>query len=1019
MNLAKFSLENYKFIYFVSLMLALSGVLSYQNIGWLEDPDVAVKAAVIMVDYPGATPEEVEREVVELIEIKLQEMREIKHLHSLSKDGRAIIKVVIKDKVLSPALPQVWNVLRQKIDDIRPMLPAGSYPPVIKDDFGSVFGFVLALTGDGFEQFEVQDYARDLRREFNLVENVARVDLWGLQQREILIELNPQGSTSYGVRHESIVRAFQDHNKIVSGGLLEAGERQYAINVTGELQSLADVGNVLITAVDDQGKTELVRLGDIADISYQYKETPSQIFRVNGIPAIAIAISPIEGGNIVTIGKELEAHYQYLENHLPLGLSLAKVAWQSDYVDESINSFIVNLIEAVVIVFCVISITMGLRMGLLIGGVGLGLTVLGSITIMFFIGLDLHRISLGALIVAMGMMVDNAIVVADGFVSRLQKGMSREEAVIEAAQQPSLPLLGATIVAVMSFYPVFGAKTSATEYASALFIVVGLSLMLSWIISQTIIPALCIKYIGKELGADKQTARINQGLDRYKSVIERLIQHRRLFSFSLVVLLGVALMLFPIVKKQFFPLAERNQFMVDYWGVEGSQLLAVADRLKPIEAVLGQQEKVRNVSSFIGQGPPRFYLPIDPELPNSSYAQLLVTVESAADVTQSIADFRQWLESHDTDALVRVRQFGVGSSSSWPIEIRVVGTAQADHDTLRSISKQVKQALDKHPQTEVVVDNWRQRVLRVSSQYNQQEGRWTGVMREDVARAIKTSVDTATIGLLRKGDEQQAISYRVKGSDENNKFLNGVQVKSSASSGNLPLQQIIKDVEWQWYDAEVWHFDQRRTITVQASLLYGDASTLIEAIAPTLEAIELPDGYQLEYAGEYLRNQDAQAALFAGLPIAMSVIVIIVVGVLKAYRASILVFAIIPFAIIGVVMSHLMTGIPIGFISLLGIFSLSGMMIKNSLVLIDEINVNKTRGMNDYDAVVESAKSRFLPVINASLTTVLGVIPLLQDVFWSSMAVTIMGGLFVGALITAVAVPVFFTMLYRIDKPAI
>jgi len=1015
-NLAKFSLSQKKVTYFAAILLALSGIMSYLNMGWLEDPDFSVKMAAIVVDYPGATPEEVELEVVEVLETKLQEMPQLKHLMSLSRDGRAVIKAEIKDQYWSAELPQVWDELRRKVREVEPHLPQGAYPPVIRDDYGFVFGFVLSLTSDGFEQHELTRYAKDIRRQLSLMPEIARIDLWGEQQRQVFVEFTAADVAEYALDGTALMRVLQTQNRVVDAGVMEVGRRQYAIQVTGELTSLEDIANVLVSGRDSQGKSQLVRLGDIADLSYDYQNPPTSLLRTDARPGIALALAPVQGSNVVKVGRQVERELARIQAALPVGLKLQKVAWQSDYVAEGINSFMINLVEAIVIVLLVLSLTMGPRMGLLIGAVGLGLTVLGSLTLMKILGIDLHRVSLGALVVAMGMMVDNAIVVADGFVVRVRQGMSRLQAAEEAANVPSLPLLGATIVAVMAFYPVFASPDSSGEYARTLFIVVGLSLMLSWVVSQTIIPLLCVNWIAVERGENGRQDAVDSGLAIFRHTLVWAIRRRFVFLLLVCALLAGAVGLFPAVKTQFFPDAIRNQFMVDYWAPEGTRLPVVAEDLIAIETQLQSDERVSSVSSFIGQGPPRFYLPVEPELPNPSYAQLLVTTHAAEDVDRLVRELQRWASDNQPQAMVRARKFGVGSGDTWPITVRVIGPAEADADTLRKLGARVEAVMRAHGDIEHINNDWRQRNLQVESRYSLQEGSWTGLTREDVAEATKRAVDGQVIGLLRERDERYPIVFQTKDPRHDDTRLTSIQVRPLTSPSSVPLSQVSKAITYDWYDPIIHRYDRRRTINVQAVAVDRPARNVFNELQPELANIPLPPGYHLELAGEFESSRDSIDSLKPGLPDAAGVMALIVVALFNAYRPALIIFAVVPFAIIGIVLGHIVTGVPLGFISILGGFSLSGMMIKNAVVLLDQLNLNKAAGMNAYDALLSAAQSRLMPVVNASLTTILGMLPLLQDIFWQSMAVTIMFGLMVGTVMTLLVLPVLYVVVYRVKQ---
>lgn len=1016
MNLAEFSFAYRKLIYFSAVLLALSGVYSYFNMGWLEDPDISVKASLVIVNYPGASPEDVEREIVQVVESKLREMSQIKHISAQSADGRAIFRIDIKDEYWKDELPQVWDELRRKVRDVEPLLPASASKPVVLDDYGSVFGFVVSVTGDGYPLHEINRHARAIRRELSLLESVARIDLWGEQSRQVVIELRASDMAKLDINEMALMHALQDKNRIIDPGALELGGGQYPVNVAGALSGIEDIGNVLITVTNSQGKQEQIRIRDAAEVYYRMPPEPSAIHRVDGRQGVALAIAPAHGENVVLVGRMLDKKLAEVQAQLPVGIELKKIAWQSDYVSSGITSFVSSLVLATLIVFAVIAVTMGFRMGLLIGGVGLGLTVLGSITLTKLAGVDLHRVSLGALVVAMGMMVDNAIVVADGFVSRVRKGLSRQQAAIEAAQGPGIALLGATVVAVMAFYPTAGSPTSAAEYSLSLFIVAGLSLMLSWVISQTLIPLLCVRMIPVTVEGEVKAGVLDGTLNFLQRVIVFVLARRIAALLILVGLLLASLSGMSLVDKQFFPLAERNQFSVNYWAPQGSHINSTAEELARLEQLLREDERVVSVGSFIGQGSPRFYLPVDPELPNASYGQMLVTTESSDSVVAVVDRFKATLHDEPLNGTAIPRLFGVGASLNWPVEVKIIGPSDADADVLRGLAKQAETILRSRPEVALVRNDWRQRSLRVQSDYNLQEGGWTGVTREGLASSLKRALDGGEVGLLRRGDELQSIVLvtRADGQQEGVTDLHQLQVRSQYYDESVPLWQVSKNIKWEWYDPLIWRYDMQRTIAVQAVLHQGDATALMAALAPQFEQLEVPPGYRFEFAGEYSSNTEQVDSMKQGVPLAAAVMVLVVVGLFNAFRPCLIVFLVVPFAMIGVFLGHYLTGVELAFISVLGIFSLSGMMIKNAIVLLDEVKSNLASGMTQYQALVDATRSRLLPVFNASLTTVLGLIPLLQDVFWQSMATTVMFGLLVGAVMTVVMVPLLYSLFYNV-----
>ena len=626
-----------------------------------------------------------------------------------------------------------------------------------------------------------------------------------------------------------------------------------------------------------------------------------------------------------------------------------------------------------------------------------------------------------ALIIAMGMMVDNAIVVADGFVVRLQQGMDRTKAAIEAASQPAWPLLGATLVASMAFYPIFASDFDTGEYGRSLFIVVAIALLLSWLLSQTVTPLMCMNFIpdpkdGEE-GTDPYGGKFYQ---RFRGLLASVIRVRFFFIGSLVALLVVSIWGFGFVPQMFFPDSSRHQFMIDYWEPQGNRIQDVSANLRFMEDELLAQEGVTGVAAFIGGGPPRFYLPVNPEDAYPHYAQLIVNTESLAEVEKAMDHITAWIWANVPEALVRVRKYGVGSWDDWQFEARFSGPAQADPDVLRNLATQGLAILEASPYAKDARSNWQNRHRRIVPEYNQERGRWAGVDREDLANATKRSFDGIPVGLYREGDDLIPIVFRDIEQQRSAAAseLDRVQILPTLSTEAVPLSQVTEAIAVEWEDPLIWRWDRRRAITVQASPDGVTAPTLLADVRAAFEAIELPPGYSLEFDGEYGSVNDSQEALIPGIIPAVIIMLAIIVVLFNAYRPPLIIVLIIPFAVVGITFGLLVTGAPFGFMALLGAMSLSGMIIKNVVVLLDQVNINlDEEGMSPYQAVVEAAVSRLKPVVNATATTVLGMMPLLQDIFWVAMAVTIMFGLAFATILTMLAVPVLYATLYRIPAP--
>ena len=1029
MNLARFTIEKPAITYLLTFLLIAGGVYSYTQLGQLEDPEFTVKTAMVSTAYPGASAEEVELEVTDRIETKIQELKELKDVSSISRPGLSMIKVDIKPEYWADRLPQVWDILRKKVKDIESELPPGVGKPQVGDDYGDVFGFVLALTGDGFDYADMEKYAKQIRKEISLVPGVARVDLWGVQAKRIYLDISQVQLATLGITSADLQRTLKLQNLVVDAGRVDFETERIRIAPTGAFDSLEDIANLAVIGEDMAKKTkgagsgregEIIRIRDFASVRRGYAEPPLNLMHFNARPSIGISISPQGGANVVKVGQAIDQRINEVLAGLPAGINIERMAWQSDEVAASIKSFMINLAEAVIIVLIVLAVSMGIRMGIIIGLTGLVFAILGTFIVMWLKGIDLQRISLGALIIAMGMMVDNAIVVADGFMVRLENGMDRVKAAIESAGQPSMPLLGATVVACMAFFPIFVSKENSGEYAGSLFVVVSISLLLSWLLSQTLTPLMCIKFIpdpkkGKELD-DPYGGKF---YDKFRSFLHGAMRRRFIFLAGMVALLLFSLYNFQFVKQMFFPDSSRLQFMIDYWLPEGTRIEQVSQDLAPIEAKLLDDKRVKSVTAFIGQGPPRFYLPVDPEMPYQSYGQLIVNTKTLEDVNELVPEMVAWLQENAPQALTRVRKYGVGSFDDWKFEARFSGPAEADMDTIRALGDKGMAILKASPLAREVRTNWRQKVKKLVPKYSQERGRWANISRSDLSNATRRSHDGLAVGQFREGTNLIPIIVRQPEEERRRAASNlaYLQVASSLSRETVPLSQVVDGIDITWEDPIIWRWNRRRAITVQCSPNNATATELRESVLADFEAIELPPGYSLEWGGEYESSQDSQKALIPGIIPTIVIMTIIIVVLFNAFRPPLIIALVIPFSVIGITWGLLLTGIPFGFMSLLGAMSLSGMMIKNAVVLLDQVNLNLSDGMTPYRAVVEAAVSRLRPVVNAAATTVFGMAPLLQDVFWVSMAITIMAGLAFGTILTMVLIPVFYATLFKIRVP--
>ncbi|MEE8321767.1 MAG: efflux RND transporter permease subunit [Gammaproteobacteria bacterium] len=1029
MSITATAVENKTVTYFTTFLVFVAGIAAFFSLGQLEDPDFTVKTAVVSTTYPGASPEEVELEVTDRIELALQEMKQIDYLKSKSTAGVSTIWVNIKPSYTSDAIPQIWDELRRKIRDVEGTLPPGTGRPVVADDFGDVYGHMLAVTGDGFSYAELEAYVKDLKKELSLVEGVSRVELWGAQNKVVYLDVSQTQLTQIGISDSTLEATLQQQNLVIDAGKLNLQSKRLRIAPTGEFTSPEDIADLtiqpsLMDSIQNQGKeagpgSELIRIRDIGTITPGYSDPPSKLMRFNGEPAIAISITNVPGVNIVKMGQAVDARVRELQANLPIGLEIHRVHWQSDVVSDAVNNFLISFAEAVLIVLVVLTIGMGLRLSIIIG-IALIVTILGSFLLMAIFGIDLQRMSLGALIIALGMMVDNAIVVADGFVVRLQQGMERTKAAIEAATLPSIPLLGATVIAVMTFYPIVASDQSAGEYCATLFSVVAISLMVSWVVSVTLTPLQCMDLIPDPKTSSEVDPYAGGFFRLFRGLLERAIRHRWLTIGSMIALLVISIIGFGNVKQLFFPDSSMTKLMIDYWAPEGSRIEQTSAMLREIEQKLRDDKRVDAVATFVGAGPPRFYLPVEPEQPNSAYGQLIVNVKDYKKIDGLTAELGPWLTENFPQAQIPIRKFGVGPSNTWKFEVRISGPTTASPEVLRTLAGKITSILDSAPLAGMYQTDWRQRVQTVVPEYSQERGRWAGVWREDIANATKRAFDGRVVGLYREADDMIPIVLRHEEEERKNVgTFDVLQIQPKGATHSVPLSQVTENIQTKWEDPMIWRRDRRRTITAQANPIAGiTLPELRKSVVDQVGSIELPPGYSMEWGGEFESSRDSKQSLIPGVIPAAVIVAFIIVALFNAYRPPIVIAFTLPFAVIGISTGLLTTGAAFGFVALLGAMSLVGMMIKNAIVLLDEVNLNLAAGKNQYDSVIVAALSRLRPVVLAAGTTVLGVIPLLQDVFWIGLAVTVMAGLTFGTILTMVLVPVFYATLFKLKAPA-
>lgn len=1046
MNLAEYSIRNRVITWVITVILVGAGFISFRNLSRLEDPEFTIKDAVIFTLYPGASAAEVEEEVSNIIEKAAQEMGQLKRVESRSSRGLSYVKVTMKDRYDRYSLPQVWDELRKKVNDYQKDLPPGAGPSVVNDDFGDVYGIYLALTGEGYTYKELYETAKFLQRELLLVQDVKRIIIDGNIREIIYVEMRREKMAELGISPQDIYTALGSKNLVASAGRAVVGSERIPVNPTGEFISEEQFGDLLIRG-RGPGSDRMVYLRDVARIVRGYEEPPQKILRYDGKPAIGLGISTVMGGNVVTMGDGIDKRMRELLSQLPLGMDLGVISLQSQAVTASINAFMVNLIEAVIIVIVVLLFFMGLRSGLIIGGI-LFVTIMGSFIIMGTQNLTLERISLGGLIISLGMLVDNAIVVTDGMRVRMQLGANPLDAAKDVVGQTAMPLLGATVIAILAFGPIGLSQDSTGEYCRSLFYVVLIALGLSWITAVTTTPLICTIFLktgdvrAGQAAEDPYGGALYRG---YRSFLQRCIRSRWMTLACVTGVFAAALLGFNVIKTSFFPDSTRPQFFVDFWFPEGTRIEETASRLKGAESYLLGVPGVTHVTTSVGGGHTRFILVYTPEKPWEAYGQILVDVDDYRKISDLIPEVEDVLEGMFPEAVVSGQVFILGPGEPGKIRVRISGP---DSTVLRELAARAENILARHPNTKNVRNDWRSRVKVLRPVMAEAQARSAGIERPQLAQALDEAMEGVTVGVYRERDELISIVARspeMERIDFSN--LGSIQVWSPAAQRMIPLGQVVSGFATAFEDPYIWRRHRSKTITVFADPRRGLASEVFNDVKVEIEKalnvdleqvlgttpgehtpstigvkeeVMLPlqgtPGCYMAWGGQAEDSAKGQAGLASNFPPILGVMMFVVIAIFNSLRKTAVIWLCVPLALIGVTVGLLVTGQPFGFMALLGLLSLSGMLIKCAIVLIDEIGVQIEGGKTPYRAVVDSSVSRLIPVLMASATTMLGMIPLFTDAFFVSMAVTIVFGLGFGTLLILVVVPVMYAIIYRVKE---
>lgn len=1002
MRIARSSIDRPVSTWLIILICLAGGLWGFLSLGRLEDPAFTIKQAVVETRYPGASAQQVAEEVSEPLESAIQKMGEVDRIGSINRPGVSLIEVLIKSEFDASELPAIWTKLRARVRDAALRLPPGVGSPLVNDSFGDVFGLYYAVTAEGFTDAEKHRLATFLRRELLAVEGVADVNVRGLPEESIFIEPNLALAVNLNVPPQAISAAIANANSVVDAGSTDT----VRIAAPAGSDTVAEIAGLSIGVGG-----ETINLADLAEVSRGRLSDPGLIVRFDGVEAFTIGVAGLATENIVAVGRRVEQRLAELERDIPVGVELHPIYRQHRVVEEASNAFLVNLAMSVGIVTIVLALFMGWRAGVVVGTTLL-LTVVGTLLFMMIFSIEMERISLGGLIIAMGMLVDNAIVVAEGMRVAMRRGKSSREAAEEAAAKTQIPLLGATVIGIMAFAGIGLSPDSTGEFLFSLFAVIGISLLLSWVLAVTVTPLLG-HYLFERASSAEMTPYDSLPFRAYGALLRGALSIRWLVIAALVALTAASMFGFTQLKQQFFPDSNTPIFFVHYKLPQGTSIHQVAADLAVVEAWLAEREEVESVATFVGQGAARFVLTYSAEKANPSYGHLIVRARTLDRIPALQADLETFGRGSFPEGEFRTRRLVFGPGGGAPIEIRFSGS---DPQILRALGQEaiVRMAAASN-QLENLRTDWREQELVISPVYASDRAQTAGIAREDIASTLKFATDGIRAGVYRENERLIPIVVRMP--PASGLGLGDQMVYSASATGAVPIAQAIDGFTHEAQNTLIHRRDRLPTLTVSADIPAGRTAAEIHAlIRKAVEEIPLPLGYQMAWGGEFEASGDAQSSLARQLPLSFIIMVLISILLFNALRQPLVIWLLVPIAVNGVVIGLLGAGLPFTFTALLGLLSLSGMLIKNGIVLVEEIDFVRREGVALKEAIVSACTSRLRPVFLAATTTILGMTPLLTDAFFVSMAATIMSGLAFASLLTLVAAPVLYCVLFAGDE---
>ena len=1032
MNISKWALNRGVLIHAFVAVLIIGGLWAFTQMPKLEDPAIRVKQALVVATYPGASAHQVELELTDPIEKSIRQMPDIDHIESSSYADMTIITVELHPTVKDDELEQQWDLLRRKVENIKPSLPKGSQVMTVADDFGDVYGMFYALTGDGLSDRQLSDYAELIKREVLAIDGVTRVDIYGKRPECININLKEEKMANLGVLPTEVIQTLNGQNATSYAGYYDNGTRRIRVTVDDKFRSVEDIADMLIAGHDD----DQLRIRDIADVSKGYEKVTRNAMLRDGERALGISIACSSSHDILKVGDKVEEKLGQLAKRMPVGVEYNKVFFQPERVSDSLYTFLINLLESVIIVVVVLIFFMGFKSGVILG-MSLAVIVFGSFLVLNGFNGTLQRVSLGAFILAMGMLVDNAIVIVDGILVDLRSGKPRAEALTSIGRKTAMPLLGATLIAILAFMPIFLSPDTSGVYVRDLFIVIAVSLLLSWLLALTHVPLMANRLLHPKVSEGE--AYKGKAYDMLDKVMGICLRHRLMVVGAAVVLLVGSMSCYPFLQQSFFPDMEYDQLYIEYKLPEGYNSTQVEHDLEQMRTMLMQCKDVTHVTTSIGGTPSRYNLVRSIATPSLAYGELIVDFTSPETLVAHLDSMQRTLNDRFPDAYIKIKRYNL-MYKKYPIEICFNGP---DPQVLHQLTDSAMAIVRNSDKVCLPTSDWEPQVPVLTVDYNQSAARTSGLSRGDVALSLMSYTDGIPVGTFYDGIHPENIYVKchtdkgeeVENLDRVNVFgmmpnVGNVFNRSTVQklmSGRLdkddvirqvtsttPLSQVSKGIDIRWEEPVVVRYNGQRQQRLQCSPAPGvSTESARQSIAKAIESIALPEGYSLSWEGEYKASTQSKQYLFKGFPLSVVMMLLILIMLFNDFRRPAIIFSCIPLVVVGVFPSVLLSGKDFGFVAIVGILGLIGMMIKNGIVLIDEISLQTSQGKPLDRALIDSSKSRLLPVMMASLTTILGMIPLISDSLFGSLAVTIMGGLAAGTVIILIFIPVLYSLMYK------